>query len=185
MSVLSGPALVVMTLLILAGIYKLVDPAPTSGALRLSGLPSARPMVRALGASEIVAAGAWLAFGGGLTAAVGAAFYGGFAIFVMNALARRLPISSCGCFGSVDTPPSKSHIVVNLLSAGVLVAVSIVPLGPLAGLTSEPLGEVIPLLAFAGAGVYLLYGVVAVLPLKVAAQRSTAIALTASPGSPR
>ena len=48
--------------------------------------------------------------------------YLAFAGFVVVALRTGAPISSCGCFGKVDTPPSVVHVVLDLAFAGVAVA---------------------------------------------------------------
>ena len=45
-----------------------------------------------------------------------------FAAFVVVALRSGAPISSCGCFGKADTPPSVVHVVLDLLFAGVATA---------------------------------------------------------------
>ena len=44
--------------------------------------------------------------------------YLAFAGFVVVALRSGKPISSCGCFGKVDTPPSPVHVVLDLAFAG-------------------------------------------------------------------
>jgi hypothetical protein len=52
--------------------------------------------------------------------------YLGFAGFVAVALRRGAPISSCGCFGKVDTPPSAVHVVLDLVAALVAATAAVV-----------------------------------------------------------
>lgn len=122
MSVTAGPLWVFALLLVVSGASKLAAPAATEGALRASGLPSSRPLVRILGVGELLVGVAAVALG---TAAVSAAvglLYVGFTGFVVNALVRDLPVASCGCFGRQDTPPTWIHVVVT--TVGVLAAVA-------------------------------------------------------------
>lgn len=171
----SGPAAAVMLLLLLAGVQKIIDPAPTAGALRLAGLPSRGFVVRGLGAFEFVVATLFFAVGGPWPAVAGAALYLGFAGFVALALARNLPVSSCGCFGKVDTPPSAVHVAVNLGAVAVLVFAAIIPIQPMGGLVGQSAGVVGPQVLLVGAVAYLLYGMLTALPLvgKRASARST------------
>ena len=39
--------------------------------------------------------------------------YAGFAVFVLVALRRGWALTSCGCFGRPDTPPTLTHVVLN------------------------------------------------------------------------
>ena len=51
--------------------------------------------------------------------------YVGFAGFVTLARARGGPLASCGCFGTPDTPATRTHVIVTLAfaaSAGVVAA---------------------------------------------------------------
>ncbi len=58
-----------------------------------------------------------------------AASYVGFAAFVVLALRRSAPVGSCGCFGQTDTPPTLTHLVLNVGAAAVAVAVWASPSG--------------------------------------------------------
>lgn len=114
MSAWSGPYLIAVLLVVGAGIGKAVDPTMTVGALRGVGLRVPAGVVRTFGAVEAVLGIGAVATGNrGLALAI-AVSYLGFTAFVLVALARRLPIGSCGCFGRVDTPPSWLHVVVNV-----------------------------------------------------------------------
>src|SRR5690606_27424654 len=100
-----------------SGGSKFRDPEPTRGALRAARLPSSRGAVLALGGVELVVAATGLLWPSPWAAAAVAACYLAFAAFVGFALARRLPIQSCGCFGRSDTPPGPLHLGVNLTAA--------------------------------------------------------------------
>ncbi len=161
----SGPVLALMALLALAGIQKLADPKPTSGALEAAGLPGSRPIVLSLGVAEISTGLTGVIFGGPIPALIAFGFYAAFALFVGNALFRKLPIRSCGCLGATETPPSTVHLVVNTAAAAAMVAAVYVPVDLIGSLTTLNLGEGFAFVLFTVGVVYLLYGVLAVLPL--------------------
>ena len=152
-------------LLLVSGGAKLADPAPTAGALRVAGIFSSNGAVYTLAVAEIATGVASLIGGGSWGGWPLAALYGGFGIFVAVALRRRLPISSCGCFGKADTPPSILHVLLNVAGVGG---------GVWAGLRSSPslvsvLGDQ-PLagllyLGFLAAGTYAAYLLLTALPV--------------------
>ncbi|WP_432562655.1 MauE/DoxX family redox-associated membrane protein [Kineococcus sp. SYSU DK003] len=132
--------------LLVAGVGKLRHPAGTVQALRTQGLPSAPGTVRALGATEVLLALAGAA--GSAPAAWGvAALYAGFTGFVLLALGRRRPLSSCGCFGGPDLPPTRTHAVLTAalaLAAGATATTTpgipaLLALGPVAAATAAAL----------------------------------------------
>jgi uncharacterized membrane protein YphA (DoxX/SURF4 family) len=162
---LVGPVVVIDALLVLAGGFKLVRPAPTAGALRSAGLPSSRAIVRALAIVEIVVgaasaitiAPAWLALAGAL--------YVGFAAFVVRALAENVPVQSCGCFGQVDTPPSGLHVLVNVLSALVLFVAAATQPPTLARVVSDQPWAGVPFFLLIAVCTYLCVVILTVLPM--------------------
>ena len=99
----------------------------------LSGPPVA---VRAGAVVELAIAAGALVGGGRLFAALVAASYTGFAAFVLAALRRGTPLSTCGCFGTPDTPPTGVHLGLNVAAALVALAVA------LTGSGAGGLGEV-------------------------------------------
>jgi hypothetical protein len=128
---LAGPFLAFAGLLIVGGLLKVRHPHDTGRALRVSGLPVSNGVIRAAGLVEAaVATAAVLSGNRALVAMVGASYLG-FAAFVTWALARQLPLSSCGCLGQADTPPSVGHVALDLLAAAVSLAVVARPLGSL------------------------------------------------------
>jgi hypothetical protein len=125
MSVFAGPFAIVVCLLAIAGVAKAAQPAATAGALAALHLPHRRWMVRTGGVAEALVACAALATGNATLALLVAASYVAFAVFVAVALSKGTPLSSCGCFGKIDTPPHALHIVLDLLAAGAAVGIAI------------------------------------------------------------
>jgi hypothetical protein len=118
MSAFAGPFAIATCLLALAGFAKAMQPAATAGALAALGLPHRRWLVRAGGSAEALLAFAAHVTGDATLAILVAMSYAGFALFVAAALYRGTPLSSCGCFGKIDTPPSPMHVALDLLAAG-------------------------------------------------------------------
>jgi hypothetical protein len=170
-SAVEGAFFLISALLLVSGGSKVSDPGPTTGALRATGLPSSRVFVFLLGAGEIALGAGSLIFGGEPAGWAVAALYLGFAVFVVNALIRNLPIGSCGCFGKADTPPTLIHVVVNVFAAAVAAWAAIIPASPLIDvLGTQPVAGV-PYLAFLAAGTYLLYLLLAELPHVIGLRR--------------
>ena len=131
----------------------------------MAGLVSGSGVVYALAVAEIATGAFSLLTGGTVAGWAMAVLYGGFGWFVALALRRHIPISSCGCFGKVDTPPSVVHLFLN--GAGLVG-------GVWAGLSQSPslislLGEQplagLPYLAFLAAGTYAAYLLLTALPV--------------------
>jgi hypothetical protein len=165
---LTAPFLAAAVLVAAAGALKLRRPADTAQALRTQGLPGTAPVVRLLGLAELVVAG--LALAGLAAGAVAlAVLYAAFSGFVLLALLRGRPLSSCGCFGAPDTPPSWWHVAV---TASAALCCALVAAGPAAGLPEVVAAGAGPLLAaLSGAVVVgaLAFAVIAELPPVLAA----------------
>ncbi len=123
MSAIQVPVLAGAWLLAAAGIAKVRRPHAARRALHtLLRAALHRPVplpigaIRLLGAAEVVSATAVLASGFGWRLWLVAAWYSGFALFVIVALGTGAPLASCGCFGRDDTPPSLAHLA---LDAGI------------------------------------------------------------------
>ena len=125
MAALAGPFIVTAVLLAAGGAAKLVRPDGTVGAVREMGLAASPALVRMGAAAELAVAAGALAGGGRVFAGPVAASHPGFALFVLAALRRGVPLSSCGCFGAQDTPPTPVHLVLNVAAAGVAGAVAL------------------------------------------------------------
>lgn len=98
-----------------AGAAKAVTPEPASAALARLGLPHSLWSVRLLGLVELGVATTALALGGAGPAIALAALYGGFAHAVW-AMLRSDSAVPCGCFGRVEMPATRRHLVVNILA---------------------------------------------------------------------
>jgi len=123
-SVIAGPFAIASVLVAVGGAAKAARPRDTAQALTAVGVRfprvfPARVAVRVGGAVEAVIGVAALLVGGPVLCAFVALSYLAFTGFVVVALRTGAPISSCGCFGKVDTPPSVVHVVLDLLFAGV------------------------------------------------------------------
>jgi hypothetical protein len=153
----AGPYLVVCGLLVVAGAAKAWSPDTTARALRAAGLPGRRGLVRAGGGVEALIGGAALVTGLPALSAAVAASYVAFAAFIVLALVRGTPISSCGCFGKPDTPPNLLHVALNLAAAAVATVAVTDPARSLpSALAHQPLAGV-PLLVLSAAAGYLAY----------------------------
>jgi len=117
MDVLQVPFTSSALLLAIAGVQKLRDPHSLSRALRVAHLPSAPGMVRGLASIEIATAIAAILIHHRLVPLAVAVLYLSFAVFVTWALARGLPIESCGCFGRADARPSAAHVALDAFAA--------------------------------------------------------------------
>lgn len=178
---LSGPFLAISALLVVAGTTKIYRPKFTVGALRAAHLPAGPALVRGLGAVEVVVGIGAVASGGPVSALAVAVFYIGFAGFVVFALRSGTAISSCGCFGSPDTPPTVGHVLLNSAATVVALTVAMAPIGPWVGLAGTDAGTAFAFLLFSGATVYLLYAIVEVLPQRLRPDpRPTTIPLSAT-----
>jgi predicted MFS family arabinose efflux permease len=93
-----------------------------------------------------------------------AASYLGFAAFVVAALRHGTMIGSCGCFGREDTPPHWSHVALNVVLAGVALALALQRDGaPLDAVLDRPgQGAVVSVLA--AVALALLYALYVELP---------------------
>lgn len=129
--------------------------------MKAAQLPYSDVVSRALGASEVLVATGALVSGGAFV--IGAAgFYLAFGVFTFIALAERIPLQSCGCFGREDTPPTVVHVVFNTSSALALASL------PILGLDAFPWSMPAVQLAlygsFAAIGVWASYLLLARLP---------------------
>ena len=109
-----GPFAIAALLLVIAGVLKALRPHDTAVALQMMRLPVSDTPVRAGGLAEALLGVAALVTVDAVIAALVAISYAGFCCFVVCALVRRLPIASCGCFGRVETPPSRLHVAIGL-----------------------------------------------------------------------
>ncbi len=131
MPVLTGPFLAAALLLVMAGLSKVADPAPLVRAGRSVGVPVLGPTVRVLAGVEVVLGAAAVLTGSRVAAALVSLSYAGFTAFVLLARRRGGVLASCGCFGRVDTPPTRTHVAVTAALALVAAVVVVRPVGDL------------------------------------------------------
>ncbi|MFQ6171990.1 MauE/DoxX family redox-associated membrane protein [Oryzobacter sp. R7] len=160
--VLAVPYAAAAVLLVVAGAPKVLDPGDLHRAVRSVGMPVGREAVRAFALAEVVVGVAALAVPGPATALLLAALYAGFTAFVVVALRSGGVVSSCGCFGKADTPPTVAHAVLTggAALAG-LAAAAVVPAAPWAGLEA---GQAAGVLALVSLVAFLAWQVMAALP---------------------
>jgi hypothetical protein len=175
MSVLAGPFTIACLLLVAGGLAKAVRPDDTANALDAVGFRvgrrTARAGVRVGSAVEAIIGAAALLAGSWWLVALIALSYAGFAIFVVHALRSGAPISSCGCFGNVDTPPSIVHVVLDVAFSAVAAAAAMAHDVALPNvLTDQPLAGV-PFALLSVLGCYLVFVAFTALPKASAAAR--------------
>ena len=164
MNALAGPWTIVTGLLLLGGALKTAQPADTARALEALGVHGSKPMVRAGGGAEVGIAVGALVTGAWPFAALLAVSYLVFLAFVVAALRSKTPLSSCGCFGRADTPPTLVHVAVNAAAAGVALAAVVAPLPGLASIVADQPAWGIPFLFLGVVGVYVVFLMLSALP---------------------
>ncbi len=171
--ILAGPFYALAVLAAVAGVLKAVRPGPAVIALASVGARVPAPAVRIGGAAEAAIGSAALLAGGRLPADLLAASYAGFALFVVTALRTGGVVSSCGCFGKTDTPPTVLHVAVNVVAALVAALFASGSAPSVADVVvDQPLGGA-PFVALVGICAWLTYLILAVLPTLRAARTTT------------
>jgi hypothetical protein len=174
MTVLAGPFAIAALVLALGGALKALEPADTANALRALRLPSGRFFVRVGGALELGVGLAALVTGATVLAALVGVSYIVFALVVLVALRSGRPISSCGCLGKIDTPPSWVHVAIDVIAAGVAIAAATavdIQVALPDVLSSQPLAGV-PFTLLLIVGVALVFVAFTALPKTMAAARA-------------
>lgn len=161
-----GPSVsaIALSLLGASGVVKIIDPVPTSGALKAARLPSSESASRAIGLAELGAAALGLIMGG-MALIPAMSLYAGFTLFTLAALKHRLPLQSCGCFGREDTPPSNIHVTYNAAATSALTWTAFS--GDMPIIWNAPPMELALFLLFAALGAFASYLLLAQLPLAV------------------
>lgn len=182
---LIGLYLVACTLLVAAGAAKAVHPTDTARALATlvrRPLAGTRQVVRGGSVAEAVLGCLAILFPRSASAWLVALSFAGFAAFVAFALRRGGAISSCGCFGTPDTPATVLHVVVNVGLAVAAAAVAVAaPTGTIVSLLARQPAHGLPLLAVSVLCSWLTYLVISVLAELQAARRLTAIDFRSEP----
>jgi hypothetical protein len=157
----AGPYLAAAGLLVVAGVPKLSDPLPLVRALRQSGLPGSRLLVRAFALVEVAVGACAVVAPSRLSATLVAAAYLIFTAFVVRVLRRGGILGSCGCFGKPDTPATRTHAA---LTAAAALAAAAVAADPPASPWSAPVGDLVATAGLAALVGFLAWQVMAVLP---------------------
>jgi hypothetical protein len=123
---LAGPLAIAAVLLVAGGVAKVRAPLDTARALQGVGIGATAAVVRVGAAVEVAVGVLALLAGWPVVIALVAVSYLAFAAFVVRARRADAPISSCGCFGKIDTPPSLVHVVLDGAIAIAAGAVAIV-----------------------------------------------------------
>ena len=175
---LMGLYFIAASLLVGAGIAKTLDPGDTARAMAAI-VPGRHRLDRAvrIGAMGEVVLGltALLWPRPGLAALV-AASYLAFAVYVVYIRHQHGVLATCGCFGQPDTPATGLHIVVNLaLAAGAAgVALQTTSSATLGSVLSAQPWHGIPILLASSAGLWLTYLTLTGLPYLHAVRRQVA-----------
>jgi energy-converting hydrogenase Eha subunit C len=153
-----GPYLIACGLLVLAGLSKAARPGNTVRALA-QVFPYPRlvaAVVPILAVGELTLGAAAIVWPIPVFAAAVSASYVGFAGFVVVIRLRHGALSSCGCFGTPDTPATWLHVVINVFLAASSAVIALdEPVGNIVTvLRSQPLHG-IPLLLAVGVGMWL------------------------------
>ena len=147
MSALAGPLHLVALVLVISGVQKVIDPAPPTQAMRDAGVPLLPRRGtwpgRALGVVEAATGLAVITSPWPAAAVWMAAFYLALAGFVVL-LRRRDDTAGCGCFGATSAPPTRLHVVANLLAAAVAVAAALVGMPDIVDVMDEGFGVAVP-----------------------------------------
>ena len=153
-------------LLVVAGALKAVHPDDTAralaAALRSSPPGGWRLLVRVLAVIEAAVGAVAVAAPGRVVAAAVAVSYLGFTAWVLWARAHGGSLSTCGCFGTPDTPPTVLHAAIDATvgagAAGVAVAA---PTGSILGILGAQYLDGVPLAVASVLAAWLAYLVMA------------------------
>ena len=153
-------------LLVAAGVLKALRPADTAravaGALHRPPSRAWVHTVRALAAGEAALGVAGIVVPSVPVAVAVAVSFAAFAGFVVYARATGGALSTCGCFGSPDTPPTALHAALNaLVAAGAVAVATAGPDGSLAGVLGRQYLDGVPLVAASAVAAWLAFLVMA------------------------
>ena len=176
---LIGLYLVACTLLIAAGTAKAVHPTDTARALATfisQPLARLRPVVRFGSVAEAVLGCIAILFPRAGPAGLVALSFAGFAAVIAAARHKGGAISSCGCFGTPDTPATMLHVVVNIGLAVAAASVAVAgPTGSILSILARQPGHGLPLVVASAVCAWLTYLAISVLAGLQAVRRLTGV----------
>ena len=161
-------------LLVLGGALKLRRPGDTVRALRALNLPANAFAVRLVAIAEVVIGTTTVTVGGPGTALLTAVSYVGFTAFVLLAMLREGAVSSCGCFGTPDTPPTVTHLVVTSFAAVTAFFAVAHPIEPLADTMQRQPAFGIPFVVLTGCCLWFAHAALSLVPKVTAMARQAA-----------
>ena len=151
-------------LLVISGTPKLINPSATRQALASLGLPSSPPAVRAIAVWEILVGAAVIIVGGWVAALLLTLTYAAFAAFIVAARLSPSRVSSCGCFGQEDSPPTTVHLVADLAGVAIGLVAAFASAPSFVDMAGDQPAAGIPMVIFIAVGTWLAYLVISVLP---------------------
>ncbi|MCC5953411.1 MAG: hypothetical protein JJU45_15065 [Acidimicrobiia bacterium] len=175
-----GPAVIVAAALVVAGVFKLRDPEPTRAMLRTLRLPSSTLVVAGIGAVEITA-GVVAVVMGGLTWLAVAVAYALFSALMVVLVRKGDAAASCGCFGSLSSPPTAWHVGADVSGAFVAGAAAVTSAPSLLDAAAGSTVGALTLGALIVVGTWLFVVAMTVLPATMATTRRDRSSTTAAP----
>ncbi len=176
---LIGLYLVACALLVAAGTAKALQPTDTARALAALVPQSPvriRPVVVVGSVVEVMVGCTAILFPRTASAGAVALSFAGFAVVVAYARHKGGAISSCGCFGTPDTPATMLHVVVNIGLATAAASVALAgPSGSIISILVRQPGHGLPLVAASAVCAWLAYLAISVVAELQAARRLTAV----------
>ena len=113
----SAPFLIAAGLLVVAGCAKVREPYGASRVFEALGIRVGLPVVRLLGVAEVALGIAAFVSGERLISVALALTFGLLAAISLWLLVGPADVPSCGCLGSLETPPSVLHVLLSALGA--------------------------------------------------------------------
>lgn len=163
---------VAAALLVVSAVTTIRDPASFAAALRDLRLPAALPVVLGVALVEGALGLTWLVAPIPVVAAAIAILYVVFAVVV--AVQRRLPgVAACGCLGG-SAPPSRLHLLLDVVLAAAAGAGAVTAPPSLASLVADQPALALPVLAGIAAATMLAAYAIRELPDLLAATRGLA-----------
>ena len=156
---------VAAVVLVVTGAAKLVEPGYTTVALAAMGLPSSVTAVRAVATGEAALGALALTVRSAAPAALVAASYAAFSVFVVVALRRGIPITSCGYLGRVEMPPTLSHVALTAVVATGCVWAAVVAPEPLLDALGRRPGTAVAFAVAVGIGAFVVLRFLAARPV--------------------
>jgi len=176
---LIGLYLVACALLVAAGTAKAVRPTDTARALATfvpQPLARIRAVVRFGSVAEATLGCIAILFPRAVPAGLVALSFAGFAVVIAVARQEGGAISSCGCFGTPDTPATMLHVVVNIGLAVAAASVAVAgPTGSILSILARQPGHGLPLIVASAVCAWLTYLAISALAGLQAVRRLTGV----------